>query len=80
MAKNITFLVRLFRRYAKSRLEEAKSSIEVQFTSSSNLVIDDCFDDWKFIEKYQDSDWNEYKNPICDGKCNVDIEDTRGFR
>ena len=52
-------------------LEEAKSSLQrnPEVPSSSNLVIDGYFDDWKFIGKYQDSDWNEYqKISIYHGK------------
>ena len=62
-------------------LEEAKSSLQrnPEIPSSSNLVIDGHFDDWKFIEKYQDSDWNEYQNsPSVTENPNVDIERYKG--
>ena len=62
-------------------LEEAKSSLQrnPEVPSSSNLVIDGHFDDWKFIEKYQDSDWNEYqKSPSVTENPNVDIERYKG--
>ena len=62
-------------------LEDVKSSLQrnSEVPSSSNLVIDGHFDDWKFIEKYQDSDWNEYQNsPSVTENPNVDIERYKG--
>ncbi|MEC7349458.1 MAG: VCBS repeat-containing protein, partial [Candidatus Thermoplasmatota archaeon] len=62
-------------------LEEAKSSLQrdPEIPSSSNLLIDGHFDDWEFIEKYQDSDWNEYQNsPSVTENPNVDIERYKG--